>query len=121
YYLGSILMDRGDLAGGAPYCKTGCDAGIPLSCHNYAYALYEGAGVTQDFGLAMKLFTKVCDGGDAIGCSGIAILSAEGKGVTADLATAVKYYEQACNGGDQEYGCPLLARLLADGAQGVEK
>jgi hypothetical protein len=121
-YVGSILMERDQLAEAAPFFQKSCQPGvdIPLACHNLAFAHYLGAGVAENFARAMALFTEVCNGGTAVGCAGVALLHYEGKGVPKDVATAVKFYEQACSGGDQEYGCPLLGRLYLSG-EGVPK
>ncbi len=114
-YHASMLMDADKLAEAAPYFEKSCAAGIPLACHNLAFAIWSGAGLPKDDARAMKIFTEVCDGGTAVGCAGVALMHYEGSGVPRDFAVAAQYYDIACKGGDQEYGCPLLGRLYQRG------
>lgn len=119
-YLGSMLMERGDLASAAPFFDKGCQGGNLLACHNLGYAYYEGAGVPKDFNLAKKWFSHVCDSEEPIGCAGLALLYDEGKGVPQDTAESIRLYTLACNGGEMLYGCPLLGRFYQQG-KGVAK
>ena len=121
-YYASGLMEADKLAEAAPYFEKACNAAaIPLACHNLGFAIWSGAGMPKDDARAMKLFTQVCDGGTAVGCAGVALMYFEGSGGPKDLPKAAQYYEMACNGGDQEYGCPLLGRMIQNGEGGLTK
>ena len=117
-FYASMLMEQDKLADARPYFEKGCNAGIPLACHNLAFAIWSGAGVQKDDGRAMQLFQQVCDGGTAVGCAGVALLFHEGSAasnIPKDLTKAFQFYEMACNGGDQLYGCPFLGRMYQNG------
>ncbi|HUS67125.1 MAG TPA: tetratricopeptide repeat protein [Kofleriaceae bacterium] len=120
-FYASGLMEADKLAEAAPYFEKGCNAGIPLACHNLGFAIWSGAGVPKDDARAMKLFIQVCEGGTAVGCAGIALMHYEGSGVPKDLAKAAQFYDMACKAGDQEYGCPLLGRMIQNGEGGLTR
>ena len=97
-YLGLIAQAQGDPATAARWFSQGAEAGDITSQFYLGQAYETGAGVPQDYGLAMQWYRVAATRGDLIasdGMVGAAGLYARGLGVGQDLDAARALYAQA--------------------------
>ena len=78
--------------------KQGVAAGQALFGAMYA----EGAGVTQNYGEAMKWYRKAADQGLAGALALLGVMYEHGKGVTQNYGEALRWYRKAAEQGDAD-------------------
>ena len=61
---------------------------------------YEGEGVSQDYGKAVKWFQRAANQGNVLSQYNLGVMYYEGEGVTQDYAQAVEWFQRAANQGD---------------------
>jgi uncharacterized protein len=115
-YLGLFAEEVGDFAKAASFYQDGADRG-DITSQFYLGRAYElGRGVSQDYALAFKWYSKSSERGDHVasdGVVGLAGLYEHGLGVPQDLNRAVALFKQAAATGNDAAKNALL-RLNAN-------
>ena len=80
---------------------------------------YQGQGVKQDFGEAVRLYRKAADRGDADAQFNLGTMYDQGEGVKQDFGEAARLFREAADQGDANAQCSL--GFMYDQGQGVKQ
>lgn len=117
---GQLLMQTGDVAGGAARMQRACDSGDAFACYQLGMLYAEGSGsLKKSEAKATDLYSKACDDNLGQACYNLAWQYLRGTGAAKNKKRADELLERACLLGDPS-GCDYIGTLAVErGADGT--
>ncbi|MDE7414002.1 MAG: protein kinase [Muribaculaceae bacterium] len=114
-YIGLMYRDgcatlRADAAKSFIWIKKAAEQGNEVAIEEMGYKYYEGLGVEQNYGEAMKWLKLAAEKGKTSAYSSVGIMYRDGEGVEKDFSKAEEYFLKGAIAGNS-YSAYLLGRL----------